>query len=83
MEPYDLEQMIREETKLIGLSGGDNPGHVPGATEQEIELAVDEVCQRDAHMAYDLPIEPEYMFDPKYGTDSIVLVLGWLMPDPF
>ena len=86
MEPYDLEQIVGKEMKLIGLSGetfqqgraGNTPD--PGPAAREIEQAVDQVCQRHSHSEYDLLMAPEYMFDPDYKPDQIDLVLGWPMP---
>ena len=85
MEPYDLEQIVREETKFIGL-----PGHAPqqdpaestpdlGAAAREIESAIDALRPRHP---YDLPMRPEYMFDRDYMPDRSVLILGWSMPAP-
>ena len=50
MEPYDLEQTVREETKSIGLPGQisrqDPVENIPdlGAASREIELAIDALC---------------------------------------
>jgi hypothetical protein len=76
---------IREEMKFIGLPGetfeqrpvAGTPD--PGAA-REIELAIDALHPRHS---YDLPMQPEYAFDPDYTPDHIVLVLGWPMPGPF
>lgn len=85
MEPYDLEQIVEEEMKFIGLSGEtfqQSPtGSTPdlGAAAREIEMAIDAL--RPKH-PYDLPVQPEYTFDQDYTSEHIVLVLGWPMPDP-
>ena len=85
MGPYDLEQIVREEMRFIGLSGEifqQNPaGSVPdpGVAAREIELAIDALHPRHS---YDLPMQPEYMFDPDYTPDRVVLILGWPMPAP-
>ena len=43
---------------------------------REIELAIDAVRQRSP---YDLPVCPQYMFDPDYTPDHVLLILGWPM----
>jgi hypothetical protein len=86
MEPYDLEQVIREEMKFVGLSGETSQQRLVEGTPdldaaaREIELAIDAL--RPKH-PYDLPTEPDYMFDPDYAPDHVVLVLAWPMPEPF
>jgi len=89
MEPNDLEQMIREEMGFMSLSAeafqqsptGDTPALGPAV--HEIEQAIDDVRRHDHRYAYDLPLEPEYMFDPSYGSDQMLLILSWSMPEPF
>jgi hypothetical protein len=86
MEPYDLEQIVREETRFIDLAGETcqrNPaGSAPDlqAAAREIELAIDALHPRHP---YDLPMQPEYMFDPHDFPDPMVLILSWSMPEPF
>jgi hypothetical protein len=60
---------------------GDTPALGPAA--HEIEQAIDDVCRQDHRYAYDLPMEPQYMFDPLYSSDRMLLILSWSMPEPF
>jgi len=83
MEPYDLEQIIREETEFIGLSGEDSARAPLDAAKQEIEQAIDEACAAHSCSLYDLPMESEYMFDPLYDSEQMLLILSWSMPEPF
>ena len=86
MEPYDLEQIVREEMKFIGLPG-QTPQQDPaestpdlGVAAREIESAIDALRPRHP---YDLPMQPEYMFDPPERPDPMILILSWPMPEPF
>jgi hypothetical protein len=84
MESY-LEQIVGEEMKFIGLSGetfqqsptGSTPD--PRAAAREIELAIDALHPK---YPYDLPVQPEYTFDPDYASELVVLLVGWPMPEP-
>ena len=85
MEPYDLEQIVREEMKLIGLPG-QTPQQDParstpdlGAAAREIESAIDAL--RPKH-PYGLPMQPEYVFEPDYTPDHVLLVVSCPMLDP-
>ena len=85
MEPYDLEQIVEEEMKFIGLPGETFQQNLAGntadlgAAAREIEMAIDALRPRHP---YDLPGQPEYTFDPDYAPEQIVLLVGWPMPDP-
>jgi hypothetical protein len=85
MEPYDLEQIVREEMKFIGLPGQtsqpDPAENTPDlrAAAREIESAIEAVRPRHA---YDLPMQPEYMFEPPEMPDPMILILSWSMPEP-
>jgi len=85
MEPYDLEQIVREEMKLIGLPDQapqqDPAERAPDleAAAREIELAIDGLPPMHP---YNLPMQPEYMCDPEYMPDNIVLVVSCPMLDP-
>ena len=86
MEPYDLEHVVEEEMRFIGLSGGvgrDDAAAEIADVECEIEQAVDAVCQRHAYAEYDLLMSPEYMLDPHESPDEMILILSWSMPGPF
>jgi hypothetical protein len=73
MEPYDLEQIVREEMKIIGLPGqspqrdlGESTPDL-GAAAREIESAIDALRPRHP---YGLPMQPEYVFDPRERPDK-------------
>ena len=73
---------------LLGASLGEileqaQPGRPADADQEaaarEIELAIDALRPRHP---FDLPMRPEYIFDPDYTPDRTVLVLSWPMPHP-
>ena len=89
MQPDDLEEMIREEMRFVSLSA-DTFGQSStagmsdlGPVAQEIEQAINDVCRQDPRSAYDLPVEPQYLFDPQYDPDPTVLILGLSLTEPF
>lgn len=88
MEPNDLEQTIREEMRFTGLSADafqqrSTAGMPDLGPVHEIGQAIDDACRHDPRSTYDLPMEPQYLFDPQYGPDPLVLILDLSLPGPF